>query len=328
MRQISDEGLRVLSNTEQQYRYYVDAIKELNALPDNMKWKIISGKTYLYAITGVIEKSLGRRTTETEAVMAGFEKNKEDLTARILSIKGRLAQSLAQYKALNLPRMMSLPAKILREMDERSMLGSVYLVVGTNAIFAYEVESGERAPANIAETEDVDFSALKSESNYSLLSILKKVDQTFEVNSHGRHQASNQDAYEVEVLCSPTTSPVLKGGFVPSPMRGQEWLAMGRPVAHVVAGLDGKPAPIVAPDPRYMALHKLWLSTLPDRNQLKVKKDKEQGTWLLDVIKRKMPISYPMDEDFLSGLPNELRKALDEHATNVILPPVPLSLRF
>jgi hypothetical protein len=89
------------------------------------------------------------------------------------------------------------------------------------------------------------------------------------------------------------------------PLPEQEWLLLGRPIDQVVPCRDGTPARIVAPDPRWFALHKLWLAAKPGRHPLKRPKDRKQGLALLDAIAEAMP-HYPLDDSFVAGLPPEL----------------------
>ena len=85
---------------------------------------------------------------------------------------------------------------------------------------------------------------------------------------------------------------------------------MGRPVDHVVACRDASPARLVVPDPRYFALHKLWMAEKPSRNPLKRPKDGKQGMALLDAVVVAMP-QYPLDDAFRDGLPADLRDHYD-----------------
>ena len=73
----------------------------------------------------------------------------------------------------------------------------------------------------------------------------------------------------------------------------------------VVPCRDGTPARIVAPDPRWFALHKLWLGAQAKRNPLKRRKDTVQGMALLDAVAEAMP-HYQLDEAFISSLPEDL----------------------
>jgi hypothetical protein len=90
----------------------------------------------------------------------------------------------------------------------------------------------------------------------------------------------------------------------------QDWLLPGRRVEHVVCGLDGLPARMIAPDPRWFALQKLWLAEKPQRNPLKKSKDEQQGSMLLDAIVKRMP-HYPLDAAFRAELPEELKPYFD-----------------
>src|SRR3546814_7776461 len=76
-------------------------------------------------------------------------------------------------------------------------------------------------------------------------------------------------------------------------------------LARTVVARDGSPARIVAPDPRWFALHKLWMSAQAKRNPLKRPKDAKQGTALLDAVAEAMP-QFPLDAAFAAELPDEL----------------------
>lgn len=89
----------------------------------------------------------------------------------------------------------------------------------------------------------------------------------------------------------------------------------GRPVAFVVATVRRRSCPVYVPDPRWMALLKLWLSTKPQRSEAKKPKDKRQGEVLLDACRFFLRDNYPMDLDFVLDLPGELRHVFDEWAT-------------
>jgi hypothetical protein len=95
----------------------------------------------------------------------------------------------------------------------------------------------------------------------------------------------------------------------PQPLEGQEWLLLGKPVNAVVIDFDGWPVPISAPDPRYFAVHKLWLSARRGRPAAKRVKDERQGKATLEAIAQFMP-HYPIDRAFVAALPDQLGKSL------------------
>jgi len=138
--------------------------------------------------------------------------------------------------------------------------------------------------------------------------MLKAVDPTFTINNERDFQARNAKAYEVELLVAPSRANTLgaKDRPRPVPLPEQEWLLLGRLVDQVIGCRDGSPARIVTPDPRWFALHKLWMSAQAKRNPLKRPKDRTQGLALLDAVATAMP-HYPLDDAFEASLPNELQ---------------------
>lgn len=321
---LSDEDLRVIANTGQFYEALLLALRDGNTLPDQMSWKTVSGADYLYEWrhNAGQPKSCGRRSPETEALFSRFKLDRFEADERITSISARMESSLVQYRALRLPQIMGLPARILRELDLRGDLGTNLVVVGTNAFAAYEIEARERFARGLDETEDFDLGWCRGSSialqpaeqtrhrlvGSPLFSALKKVDPSFRLNKAKPYQAINNNGYEVELLTAPSVMKTLSPSevFSTAAIPEQEWLLLGHPLRHVVCARDGTPAPLVVPDPRWMALHKLWLAKKPTRRADKKDKDARQGDLLLDAVARRMTTTYPLDEDFVLELPAEL----------------------
>lgn len=312
VRPFSDEQSRLLVNLRQRYETWIAAERDLAALPYDLRRKTVSGREYLYRIfdRGGNGKSLGAMTPELEARFDSYHAGKTALKERIRTLRPALAEAAALYRALRLPLLSSDAGPILRECDRRDLLGSHLLVVGTNAIAAYMIEANGRIDLP-DETEDFDLAwiALQAEENERRVwDMLKAVDSTFTVNAERDFQARNARAYEVELLVAPSRAATLGGRDQPRPvpLPEQEWLLLGRPVDQVIGCRDGSPARIVAPDPRWFALHKLWMAAQAKRNPLKRPKDRMQGLALLDAVAEAMP-HYPLDEDFVASIPGELR---------------------
>lgn len=98
-------------------------------------------------------------------------------------------------------------------------------------------------------------------------------------------------------------------------INGEIWLLKGRPVSFVVATVRRRACPVYVPDPRWMALHKLWLSNKPERRESKKPKDRRQGEVLLAACRFFLRDTYPMDVDFVLDLPEELRELFNAWAT-------------
>ncbi len=308
----SAEQERALINMRQRYDAWIEAERELAALPYNLKRKKIGDYEYLYEITDREGngRSLGRWDEEKQAQLDTYQADKSAAKARREGARDALAETSRIARALRLPMLSADAGPILREADRRSLLGSHLLVIGTNAMAAYALEAAGTFRNVPDETEDFDlaWAAEEAEDTARLWNMLKAVDPTFTVNSEREFQARNAKAYEVELLIAPSRLGTLapKDKPRPVPLPEQEWLLPGRRVDQVLPCRDGTPARIVAPDPRWFALHKLWLGAQAKRNPLKRRKDTIQGTALLEAVAEAMP-HYPLDDAFAATIPEELR---------------------
>jgi hypothetical protein len=322
----SSDSQRVSANLEQIYQAWLDAKRELDEMPMSMYWASKDQTDYLHIKqhTGDNGTSLGPRNAETQAQFAQFTQTKEELKARVESFDAVIAERAALYRRLRLPSLPDRQAEILRKLDVADLLGNDLLVVGTNAFVAYELFIGAKLPTGNEETEDFDLAwcrgskvslatvvprPTQTSKPKTLLSILKSIDSSYRISPRKPYQAVSSDGYEVELLAAPSTHPLPKTqGFDPmASLVEQEWLLQGRAVSVVVATVRGRASPLVVPDPRFMALHKLWLADKPERNPAKRDKDRRQGHVLLDGVRYFAQASHPLNVDFVFDLPEELR---------------------
>lgn len=314
----TDEQARALVNLEQRYQVWMEAERALAELPYDLRRKSVGDRDYLYEITGRDGngRSLGPWSDENEARFNTYRDQKAAAKARIDGGRQALGESGRLCRALRLPSLANDAGPILREADRRRLLDGPLLVVGTNAMAAYNVEAGGVIREAPEETDDFDIAwaseQLKPEGP-TVWQMLKAVDPTFTVNTERPFQARNAKAYEVELLVAPSRVATLPRTDQPRPvpLPEQEWLLRGRPVDRVVICRDGSPARIVCPDPRWFALQKLWMADQAKRNPLKRGKDRKQGLALLNVVSVAMP-QFPLDEDFTASLPEELVPAYAE----------------
>lgn len=308
----SDEQARAAVNLGQRYRAWMDAERILFGLPYDLRKKQVGKYTYLYEIKDRSGngKSLGAMDDTLEAKFEEYVVAKAAAKEQRDGARPGVEESARLCRALRLPMLSSPAGEILREADKRSLLGDVVLVVGTNAMPAYAMTAAGFINEAPDETEDFDlaWSASEPQANKKTVwDMLKAVDSTFTVNTERMFQARNAKAYEVELLIAPSRESALASIDMPRPipLPEQEWLLLGRPVDEIVVCRNGSPARIVAPDPRWFALHKLWMAQKPERNPLNKPKDAKQGKALLDVIAAYMP-QYDLGTGFAAELPVEL----------------------
>lgn len=321
---INDEQLRVLANLESAYDTWIQAERALPVLKPWLAWRSSRGHEYLYELRnrGGYGKSLGPRSPETEALYEAYvarQQARDEALDRTKSLAEANRQLARMYRTLRLPVIDEAAGDVLREADRRGLLGGALIVVGTNTMAAYEIEARHRFATGLDSTADCDLTwaggpgalAIAGSVTAPIMDMLKDVDELYTVNSEKPWQARNGKGYEVEILLAPSMAAHYPHDETlrPSTMPEQEWLLLGERVTHVVVDRGGTPVRIVAPDPRWMALHKLWLADKPGRSALKVDKDRAQGRALLAAVRAHMP-QFPLDREFVAAVPDALQQYL------------------
>lgn len=319
---LSDEQLRGLVNAGQLYETWKDVVVQLANLPGGMYWRVINSNEYLYKYAtdpaGLQQtKSLGPRTSETEGAYRDFQAAKKTLEERRAGVETRIKELAPAWRALRLPAIDRSAGRILRTLDQAHLVGTSVLVVGTYALKAYEVECASSFSAGMDATEDLDFTLCLNDGNVDpdvprrLLLTLKQVDSTFIVSPSSAKTLVNKDGYRIDLLTNKAVARQYATArpWKPEALEGQEWLLLGKPVNAVLIDFAGWPVHIAAPDPRYFALHKLWLSKRKGRPAAKRVKDERQGKAVLEAIKQYMD-HYALDTEFVATLPAELRDQL------------------
>ena len=325
----SSDSQRISANLEQIYKAWLDARRQFDNMPVSMFWAVKDGTDYLYVKSSSTDNgtSVGPRSPDTEKQLNEFTQTKDELKARIQSFDAVMQERAGLYRRLRLPSLPDRQAEILRKLDIEELLGNDLLVVGTNAFVAYELFVGAKLPTGNEETEDLNLAWCRGSKvslatllgnqpakTKTLFGVLKSIDSSYRISSRKPYQAVSSDGYEVELLAAPSTHPLPKNeAFDPmASLVEQEWLLKGTAVSVVVATIRGRAAPLVVPDPRWMALHKLWLADKPERRADKKDKDRRQGNVLLDAARYFLQTSHPLNIDFVLELPEELRPHFDQ----------------
>ena len=319
--QLTDEQLRGLANAGQLYETWKGVMSALSKLPGGMYWRVINSKEYLYQYaSGEVKqqtKYVAPKTPESEEKFRNFQEEKQDLEHRRAGIEGRIGEFTPVWRALRLPAIDTTAGSILRAIDQTGELADKVLVIGTYALKAYEVEAAATFATGMDATDDLDFTLFADNATLDpdlprrLLLKLKQVDSSFVVSPDSSKTVVNNKGYLVDLLTNKNIAGVTAGviPWKPECLEGQEWLALGTQVRTVLIDFQGWPVPIHTPDPRFFALHKLWLGNRRGRPAKKAAKDKRQGLALLETIKNHMP-HFPMDENFMRSLPDQLREQM------------------
>ena len=326
LKSLSGEQRRQLIDTQQAF----DAWRTAKADSDrrfagSMRWGERAGKEYLLRKIGKTETSLGARNSETEAAYEAFLSGRNENNDRLVGLSERLDKLAPVNVAMGLGRMPTIAARIMRACDEQGLLGEQLIVVGTNAMFAYEVQAGVQIDSGLVATGDIDLLydarrhislAVSGLATEGLIGLLKKVDGSFAPARPRGFRAANRDGYLVDLI-RPEAKYVFRDDLpaalteLPDDLEGAAifglgWLINSPRLEAVTLDERGYPVRLVAIDPRAFALHKAWMSGREDREQLKAVRDLEQAKAAAAMATRYLKKSF--DSPDLSALPNALRE--------------------
>jgi hypothetical protein len=225
--------------------------------------------------------------------------------------------------------MPSIAARILRACDEQGLLGEQLIVVGTNAMFAYEAEAGVQIESGLVATGDIDLLydarrhmslAVTGLATEGLIGLLKRVDGSFAPARPRAFRAANRDGYLVDLI-RPEAKDVFRDNLrtglsnLPEDLEGAAifglgWLINSPRLEAVAVDERGYPVRLVAIDPRAFALHKAWVSRREDREPVKAVRDLEQAKAAASIATGYLQKQFNSPE--LSALPNALREIAPE----------------
>lgn len=180
----------------------------------SMFWHTIDSKIYLVRKQeSGKQTSLGPKSPELEQIYEKFVTRKSAVTGRVKNLSESLAQQQRFNKAARVGRVPNIVVDLLNEFA-RVGLSEHFVVVGTNALFAYESRCGVRIGVDAMVTEDVDlffdaqkhlkFIAQLERTDETLLSVLRRVDKSFQVRDDQLYTAINDKGYQVDFIRRPT----------------------------------------------------------------------------------------------------------------------------
>ena len=112
---------------------------------------------------------------------------------------------------------------VLRVLDQRNLLGQNILVIGTNAMYAYEAAAGLFLDRPLTATRDIEILwdvrpkltlfADDETDSMDLLDVLRKADKSFEPVAPGSFRAVNRDGYMVDLIKPESTTTRIVGGL-------------------------------------------------------------------------------------------------------------------
>jgi hypothetical protein len=305
-----------------------------------MRWGERNGREYLLRKIRKTETSLGVRSKETEAAYEAFSRGRAENKDRLTGLTAKINALAPVNVAMGLGRVPTIAARILRECDERGLLGEQLVVVGTNALYGYEVLAGVHLESGLIASSDIDLLydarrhislAVSGISTSGLIGVLQKIDESFAATHRRGFRAANRSGYLVDLIRPeakdvfkdhlPTALTDLPDDLEGAAIFGLAWLVNSPKLEAIVIDDNGYPARLVVIDPRAFALHKAWLSKRPDREKTKAVRDLEQAKAAAIIASRYLKKSF--DSPDLSALPKALREIAPKLIEDVDMPTQP-----
>ncbi|MGB0061528.1 GSU2403 family nucleotidyltransferase fold protein [Candidatus Binatus sp.] len=321
LKELTAEQRRIAVGTAQLYEHLLELDAERKAFHGGLYWKTVAGRDYLVRTTGPHRgnRSLGPRSPETEQAYREFTETKRDLDLRIKSINEEVARQAKFCVAAGINRVPRLAADIVRSLDASELLGSHLIILGSHAMYAYEMAAGVQLKAGLLQTEDLDtllntkseIELAGSTRSAGLLGILQDVDATFKPQRKRSFRAVNAKGFMVDLIRAPIDSGGLAftsigsgHDLIADQLRGLEWLTALPLMTQIVIAENGFPVRFVVPEPRVFALHKLWVSLQPTRDPIKRKRDLHQAEAVVQLALDYFNLRF--DDAAIKALPKDL----------------------
>lgn len=299
-------------------RQYIDALAVFTAWEDasrsaadvrgGMYWKHQGKGDYLIRTSAAnVQRSLGPRSVETEAMYAGFIGRKQAAEERLADLKRELIRHQRMNRALFVGRSPQILVDILTTLAE-TRLAEYFTVVGTHALYAYEAAAGIRLTvAEALATQDVDllwdtrkrisFVSRMNTLDSSMLGILKRVDKSFEIKRDQLFTAVNSKGFEVDIIRREAT----EGDPHPLCLTNREedlyavqaaraGILLDAPrFSAMIVSASGHMARISTISPVTFTGFKRWLAERPDRDPLKRERDRLQAGLMEQLVTEYLP---------------------------------------
>lgn len=305
---LGEDSRRQFVDAQTVFSAWETASRSAAEVRGGMYWKRQGKAEYLIRTSPRnAQKSLGRRSAETEVIYTNFVERKGKAEARVGLLAAELARHQRMNRALFVGRAPQMLVDILNVLA-RAGLAEHFSVVGTHALYAYEAAAGVRfGTSDALATQDVDllwdtrkrvsFATHMKILGSSLVGLLQKVDPTFEIRQDQRYTAVNSKGFEVDII----RREALEGD--PHPLRVTDdeddfWavqakkagvLLSGPRFSSMIVSTSGYMARMETISPLVFVKFKQWMASQPDRDPMKKSRDRLQADLVQQLVDQYLP---------------------------------------
>lgn len=292
---LEDDAIQQLAASAAAFDRHAAAVRTLQSrYAAEMSWQERDGVLQLVKTqSSGREHSLGDQTDERIALHNKYLA--DQLAARQtleLSTKD-LRAARGRNVSIGTARVPTIVIQILNELENKG-LGGYYRVIGTHALYAYEVAAGVAFDAESTATRDVDLLwdvqqrirlvANLDAAGLTMLQLLQLVDTSFVRMEDQKESAVNAEGFAVDFLRRRGPDDKVadsisgkEGDILPVQAENSQEFLNSPPYEQVVIGGDGSMARMRTVDPGIFVDFKRWLAKLDTREQIKRRRDQRQA---------------------------------------------------
>lgn len=308
---LDENQIRQYIDAEQARKAWISAERRAINYRGSMYWKTVKDRDYLYREYNTRQtKSLGVRTPDTEKILDEFKKGKVAAEQNLKRLNTAITTHGRLNTALRVGRTPNIVVGLLEEI-RRAGLQEHFIVIGTNALYAYETQAGVRFSGDVTATTDMDLLRDSRKritlvadgdehfNKHGLIGVLKKFDSSFELQEGQEYSAANSQGYMIDLIKRRPASlfddkehPQLIANpddFWASKIKNMDWLLSSPKFRQVVVGTNGSMAEMITVDPRAFVFYKVWLSQKEDRDPMKKPRDLAQARAVYSLIQERLP---------------------------------------
>ncbi|MBE0497410.1 MAG: hypothetical protein IBX45_13405 [Campylobacterales bacterium] len=306
---------KVYSESTQMYNLYLDKLKVYR---ETYRYRYglqsANGKEYIFkedTFSG--KRKYSAKTQESELYIKTYNTKKAELKQSIKDLKSELDTRAKYNRFEKIGRAPNHLVEILTKINELG-LNDKLVVIGTNALYAYEMEYGIIIEQQHLATTDIDIlnkrnvklplAVFTQGSPLSVVDMLKSIDSSFQENPKAPYQYVNKNHLIVELI-NPLTGEIMLNESRADPffdivqkldMNKIEWLNNSRLSKNaVIVAENGKMAKMTTIHAIDFMVYKLWLSKQPDRAPFKAERDATQAKIVTQILKENS--HYNLDEE-------------------------------
>ena len=308
--ELNEAQRRQLLDAESVFEALETAEEEAWRHRGSMFWREQAGRTYLIKLApDSRQRSLGPESAETHATYERFMARKAEAEQRLKALREQADTMRRMNRALRVGRTPDVLVEILGVLA-KARVSQHFLVVGTNALHAYEAAAGVRFPGDVMETRDADllfdtrqraeFVQVMESGRTSFLGLLRKADKSFQRHETDFQTAVNSKGYEIDLLrrFPPKELDSQEHPLQMTPDEDDLWAvraSMGERLlsaprfSQMVVGTSGAMGRMTTVHPLAFARIKRQLAKQADRDPRKAPKDAAQARQVEALVREYLP---------------------------------------